>query len=115
MRLGVRVLIPVRQGQRIQILAIKNAAEVNNREPGRLSQFPRLAAFLRFAGGAVGPYVALKLSENVSPHAPFWFGACAVLVGVVILVAGRRTVSGAFAPAAHSLEEAEVELVGDAA
>ncbi len=72
-------------------------------------------SFLRFAGGAVGPYVALKLGENVSPHAPFWFGTSAVLVGVVILVAGRHVVAGASAPAAHSLEEAEVELVGDAA
>ncbi len=31
-------------------------------------------SFVRFTGGAVGPYVALKLGEKVSPHAPFWFG-----------------------------------------
>ncbi len=36
--------------------------------------------FVRFTGGPVGPYVALKLGEKVSPHAPFWFGAAAVLV-----------------------------------
>ncbi|KQW49312.1 MFS transporter [Nocardioides sp. Root1257] len=72
-------------------------------------------SFLRFCGGAVGPYVALKLGENVGPHAPFWFGAGAVLVGVAILTAGRTVVAGAHAPAAHSPAEAEAELVGDLA
>src|SRR5439155_3125922 len=42
-------------------------------------------SFVRFTGGAVGPYAALKLGEKVSPHAPFWFGAVAVLVAVVAL------------------------------
>jgi MFS family permease len=70
-------------------------------------------SFLRFCGGAVGPYVALKLGENVGPHAPFWFGACAVLVGVVIMTASRKVVAGTHAPAAHSAAEAEAELVGD--
>ncbi len=72
-------------------------------------------SFLRFCGGAVGPYVALKLGENVGPHAPFWFGAVSVLVGVVIMTAGRKVVAGTHAPAAHSAAEAEAELVGDLA
>ncbi|MBZ5732933.1 MFS transporter [Nocardioides sp. TRM66260-LWL] len=72
-------------------------------------------SFLRFTGGAVGPYAALKLGENVSPHAPFWFGATAVLIGVVTLFAGRRLVVG-HTPHSEvgSSTEAEAVLVGDA-
>ena len=50
-------------------------------------------SFVRFCGGAIGPYVALKLfgaPPDVHVHAPFWFGAASVLVGVVILAAGAR-------------------------
>ncbi len=36
-------------------------------------------SFVRFSGGAVAPYAAGKLGENVSIHAPFWMGAGAVL------------------------------------
>ena len=72
-------------------------------------------SFLRFCGGAVGLYVALKLGEHVNLHAPFWFGAGAVAVGVVILVAGRRLVAGTATPETHAFAEAEAELVGDLA
>jgi MFS transporter, ACDE family, multidrug resistance protein len=75
-------------------------------------------SFLRFTGGAVGPYVALKLAEHVGVHAPFWFGAAAVAVGVVIVAAGSGTINRALhggAPADHSQAEAEAELVGDIA
>ena len=53
-------------------------------------------SFVRFCGGAIGPYVALKLfgeAPDVHVHAPFWFGAASVFVGVLILVAGARVVS----------------------
>ena len=52
-------------------------------------------SFVRFTGGAVGPYVALKLFGRARPHvhAPFWFGAARGRVGVVILAAGARTVA----------------------
>ncbi|MGN6252837.1 MAG: MFS transporter [Marmoricola sp.] len=74
-------------------------------------------SFVRFAGGAVGPYAALKLGENVSPHAPFWFGAAAVAVGVAIVGLGSplitRALQGEPAPAAQSEREAEAVLVGD--
>jgi MFS family permease len=73
-------------------------------------------SFVRFTGGAVGPYVALKLAEHQGVHAPFWFGAVAVGLGVVVLLAGGSTVRKALhgAPAPHSTDEAEAELVGDA-
>ena len=74
-------------------------------------------SFVRFSGGAVAPYVAGKLGEHVSVHAPFWFGAGAVAVGVVVLAAGaahhRAGPCTAPAPPPHSEEEAEAELVGD--
>lgn len=73
-------------------------------------------SFVRFTGGAVGPFVALKLAEHVDVHAPFWFGAAAVAVGVVVALAGARTVNRALhgAPASHSEGEAAAIVVGDA-
>ncbi len=73
-------------------------------------------SFLRFTGGAIGPYVALKLAEHVGVHAPFWFGAAAVTVGVVVVAAGAPTIGRALhdeAPSART--EAEAELLGDLA
>ncbi|WP_082500172.1 MFS transporter [Nocardioides sp. Leaf285] len=71
-------------------------------------------SFLRFCGGAVGPFVALKLGESVDEHAPFVFGAAAVLVGVVVLAAGRHVAAGRTPHAeVGSRAEAEAVLVGD--
>lgn len=74
-------------------------------------------SFVRFTGGAVGPYVAMKLFERYGAPAPFWFGAAAITVGVVIIAAGNATIRRALAgaPAAHSEAEAEAELLGDLA
>ncbi|MCW2843864.1 MAG: transporter [Nocardioides sp.] len=72
-------------------------------------------SFVRFSGGAVAPYVAGKLGENVSVHAPFWMGAGAVAVAVVVLAFGRRYLTDETSPAAHSEAEAEAELMGDLA
>jgi MFS transporter, ACDE family, multidrug resistance protein len=77
-------------------------------------------SFVRFCGGAVGPYVALKLfglppHEHV--HAPFWFGAIMVAIGLTVLAAGSPVVSRALAGhravAVHSADEAEAIMVGD--
>src|SRR3954454_16755500 len=51
-------------------------------------------SFVRFSGGAVAPYVAGRLGEDVSVHAPFWMGAGAVLVAVLVLTLGRHTLQG---------------------
>jgi MFS transporter, ACDE family, multidrug resistance protein len=74
-------------------------------------------SFVRFTGGALGPYVAMKLFEHQGVHAPFWFGAAAIAVGVVIIAAGAPTIRRALhsVPAAHSTAQAEAELVGDLA
>ncbi|MDT9591531.1 MFS transporter [Nocardioides zeae] len=76
-------------------------------------------SFVRFTGGAVGPFVALKLAEHVDVAAPFWFGAGAVALGVVVAVAGGGVVRRALrasegAPAPHSEREAAAIAVGDA-
>jgi MFS family permease len=80
-------------------------------------------SFVRFTGGAVGPYVALKLfgeAPDIHLHAPFWFGAASVAVGVVILAVGARTVARALrtehaetTSQDEAREEAEAVLVGD--
>jgi ACDE family multidrug resistance protein len=74
-------------------------------------------SFVRFTGGAIGPYVAMQLFEHQGVHAPFWFGAAAVAVGVVIIAAGTPTIRRALAGAepTHGIQEAEAELVGDLA
>jgi ACDE family multidrug resistance protein len=46
--------------------------------------------FVRFAGGAIAPFLAGKLSEHVNAEAPLYVGAAAVAVGVVLI--------GVFAP-----------------
>jgi predicted MFS family arabinose efflux permease len=71
-------------------------------------------SFVRFSGGAIAPWAAGKLGENVSVHAPFWMGAAAVAVAVVVLAVGRRYVEGAKAPVGHSQAEGELVAVGDA-
>ncbi len=71
-------------------------------------------SFVRFSGGAVAPYAAGKLGENVSIHAPFWMGAVAVFVGVAILLVGRRFVEATHVPPSHTADEGELIAVGDA-
>jgi MFS family permease len=46
-------------------------------------------SFVRFAGGAVAPWLAGKLAEWVSPSTPFFVGASAVVVALLVLLAGR--------------------------
>ncbi|WP_445259191.1 MFS transporter [Nocardioides aurantiacus] len=77
-------------------------------------------SFVRFTGGAVGPYVALRLfGSEAAPHvhAPFWFGAAMVAIGVVVLAVGGRTVAATTrheeSPEEAQRDEAEAVLVGD--
>jgi predicted MFS family arabinose efflux permease len=69
-------------------------------------------SFVRFGGGAIAPFVAGKLGENVSVHAPFWMGAAAVAIAVAVLAAGRRFLEGE-QPGTDSEEQAEAVAVGD--
>lgn len=71
-------------------------------------------SFVRFSGGAVAPWAAGRLGEEVSLSAPFWMGTVAVLVGVAIFTYGSRFLRGKEVPAPHSDAEGEAVLVGDA-
>jgi len=66
-------------------------------------------SFVRFSGGAIAPYAAGKLGENVSMHAPFWMGSGAVLLAVVVLYVGRGTLQGHLHVPGSSEQEAEEE------
>ena len=74
-------------------------------------------SFVRFCGGAIGPYVALELfglppHEHV--HAPFVFGAVMVAIGVAILGCGAEVLTRALAGRHETrADEAEAVLVGD--
>ena len=70
-------------------------------------------SFVRFSGGAIAPYVAGRLGEDVSIHAPFWMGAGAVAVAVAILSLGARHLTNV-TPARHSRAEAELVVAADA-
>jgi MFS family permease len=78
-------------------------------------------SFVRFCGGAIGPYVALKLfglPPDVHVHAPFVFGAVMVAIGIVIIVSGAgvltRALEGGHESTTFGTEtEAEAVLVGD--
>lgn len=71
-------------------------------------------SFVRFAGASVGPYLAGKLLER-NVHAPFWMGAGATFLAVLLLISFKRFVpSGTGTPPHGSAEEAEDVLFGDA-
>ncbi|HEY8787890.1 MAG TPA: MFS transporter [Actinopolymorphaceae bacterium] len=73
-------------------------------------------SFVRFGGGAIAPYLAGKLGESFNSHVPFWVGAGATLIGVVVLFTGKSVLSHVDddEPAAHSEAEAAALTVGDA-
>src|SRR6201999_3949758 len=56
--------------------------------------------FVRFAGGAIAPFLAGKLAEHVSAAAPLYVGSAAVAVGLVVIVAGRSLLGPAGAAVA---------------
>ncbi|MGV1007233.1 MAG: MFS transporter [Dermatophilaceae bacterium] len=85
----------------------------------KVSPAPRSVAssaysFVRFGGGAIAPFLAGKLGEEVSIHAPFWLGAVAVAGAALLLAATRRHVAHIDAEPAHSIGEAQLLTVGDA-
>ncbi|WP_026694671.1 MFS transporter [Peribacillus kribbensis] len=41
-------------------------------------------SFVRFIGGAAAPFLAGKLAEWYNPHVPFFFGAGAVILGIIV-------------------------------
>ena len=71
-------------------------------------------SFVRFSGGAVAPWLAGKLGEEINTHVPFWVGAAATALAVLVLFVGRRTLHHLDAPDRHTAAEAEVLATADA-
>ncbi|MGJ6979145.1 MFS transporter [Aestuariimicrobium soli] len=90
----------------------------------KISPAPRGVAssaysFVRFIGGAIAPWLAGKLGER-SMHVPFYVGAGAVLLAVIVLSTIRGDLRRLDATPGHGAEpvdsqiEAEAVTVGDA-
>jgi MFS transporter, ACDE family, multidrug resistance protein len=47
-------------------------------------------SFVRFIGGGLAPYVAGRLVADVNIHVPFYVGAGAIVLGIVILSTGHQ-------------------------
>ncbi|WP_238009048.1 MFS transporter [Dactylosporangium sp. AC04546] len=56
--------------------------------------------FVRFIGGGLAPFVAGKLADHFDMHVPFFVGAVALLLAIVVLAAGRRFITTGSEPAA---------------
>ncbi len=51
--------------------------------------------FVRFIGGGLAPYVAAKLAAHFNVHVPFYLGAGAVALGIVVLTRGHSLIAAA--------------------
>ena len=73
-------------------------------------------SFVRFGGGAIAPYLAGKLGETFNSHVPFWVGAGATMLGVVVLFSGKSVLAHVddHDPQAGSEIEAAALTVADA-
>ena len=65
-------------------------------------------SFVRFAGGAVAPWLAGVLGERINDHVPYWVGAAAVLLGAGVLAYSRRHLLHIDAVLAHGAAPAAV-------
>jgi len=63
--------------------------------------------FVRFIGGGLAPFAAGKLAEAFNVHVPFAIGACAILLGIVVLAFGHKDLAAA--------ERRQAELDAEAA
>jgi predicted MFS family arabinose efflux permease len=71
-------------------------------------------SFVRFVGGAIAPWLAGKLGEEISVHMPFFMGALAVVLAVAALGSGWKPLAHLRVPTSRSEEEAEALTVADA-
>ncbi|MBC1457727.1 MFS transporter [Listeria newyorkensis] len=50
-------------------------------------------SFIRFTGGAIAPWLAGSLAVWFNPHVTFYVAGFAVIIGIIILLAGRKALS----------------------
>jgi MFS transporter, ACDE family, multidrug resistance protein len=62
--------------------------------------------FIRFIGAGLAPYVAGRLAASAHVHVPFYLGAAAIVVGIVILTTGRHLLTPAAQPGLQPPETA---------
>jgi MFS transporter, ACDE family, multidrug resistance protein len=70
-------------------------------------------SFIRFSFGAIAPWLAGKLAEWYSPHIPFYVGAGAVCLSIVVLATGAGLIEGNDRPVADA-DVAEADEVATA-
>ncbi len=70
-------------------------------------------SFVRFSGGAVAPWLAGRLGEE-SVQLPFWVGATAVVLGVLVLRMARPELRSIDAQPGHGAEPVNSELEAQA-
>ena len=71
-------------------------------------------SFVRFSGGAVAPWLAGKLGEEVNIHLPFYVGALAVLLAIAVLATGWKPLAHLRSPRPHTPTEATTLTTADA-
>jgi ACDE family multidrug resistance protein len=71
---------------------------------------------IRFVGGAIAPAIAGVIADHVSEASPYWLGAAALVVSIVVLVIGRRHLAAIDAGGhdAHAVPDAAVLTAADA-
>lgn len=67
--------------------------------------------FVRFIGGGLAPYAAGKLAERTGVHTPFYVGAAAVALGIVVLSTGHSLLAEAERAQAAEAPAAEAASV----
>jgi MFS family permease len=67
-------------------------------------------SFVRFIGGAIAPWLAGKLAEWYAPQVPFYVGAGAVVVSILVLSSGRAVLRGIDEVAAHGPADEREDL-----
>jgi MFS family permease len=70
---------------------------------------------VRFLGGAVAPAVSGAIAETMGAGAPYWFGVGALIVSILVLANGKRTLTHLARPHAAAETEAQLITAGDAA
>lgn len=70
---------------------------------------------VRFLGGAIAPAVAGAIATAFGAGAPYWFAVGALVVAVLVLVIGGRTLAGIGRPHADAQDEAAAITAGDEA
>ena len=71
-------------------------------------------SFVRFSGGAVAPWLAGKLGEEINVQVPFYVGAAAVVLAIGVLATGRKPLAHLHAPKPRTTTEASVLTTADA-